>query len=262
MSAKRTSPARARIRLATQGDDLGMNHSTNLAFVEAYRKGLLRNAALLVPCPAVEEAAKLLAKEKGLCISLHTCMNAEWDSLKWGPVAPIDKVRSLVDKNGMFHQTTTAFYKGRPRTEHILTEIQAQLDRARELGFTVTFADAHMGWSWILRERGKEHLFEEWRRCNGLLRHKRYGWLRPVNYMVDPVERLMLQLERAAPGQYWVGGHPAYNNAEMRKLGHPGYEGDIVGASREWERRIFTDRRLLAYCRNRGIVAIRHDEAR
>jgi hypothetical protein len=55
-----------KVRVATQGDDLGTNHTTNLAFVEAYRKGVLRNVSLLACTPFIEEGAEMLAGEKGL----------------------------------------------------------------------------------------------------------------------------------------------------------------------------------------------------
>jgi hypothetical protein len=82
-----------------------------------------------------------------------------------------------------------------------------------------------------------------------------------VDCLADPVQRLILQLKRAEPGQYFMIGHPAYDNAETRALGHPGYEGDIVATSREWERRIFCDERIVSFCRERNIRPIRHDEA-
>ena len=249
----------AGIRIATQGDDLGANHSANTAIAEAYHTGILRNAAVLACCPGVEEAAKLLAGEKGLSFALHTCMNAEWDSERWGPVAGAEKVPSLVDARGHFFQSVPALWENKPDVEHVFVELQAQLDRARGLGFEIRFADAHMGWTWILKEQAPR--LEEWKRKNGIRDHKAYSWLPKVECLADPVERLILQLRRAEPGQYMMIGHPAYDNEEMRRLGHTGYDGEIVAISREWERKIFTDPRIVAYCREAGVRPIRHDEA-
>ena len=66
-----------RIHLITRGDDLGTNHSANAAIREAYETGILRNASLMAGCPAAEEAAELLAGERGLCVGLHSTLNAE-----------------------------------------------------------------------------------------------------------------------------------------------------------------------------------------
>ncbi|MBW7458257.1 hypothetical protein K0U00_29885, partial [Paenibacillus sepulcri] len=61
-------------------------------------------------------------------------------------------------------------------------------------------------------------------------------------------------------GSYVLVGHPAYDNEEMRTLGHFGYDGETVAREREWERRIFTDPRVLSFCQLNGIVPARYDE--
>ena len=38
----------------------------------------------------------------------------------------------------------------------------------------------------------------------------------------------MNALKAAADGEYLIVGHLAYNDAEIRNLGHPGYPGDAV----------------------------------
>ena len=89
-----------------------------------------------------------------------------------------------------------------------------------------------------------------------------YGQRLPqVNVEGDPVEQLIAQLDAAPPGQYLIVGHPAYDNEEMRALGHEGYPGDVVAAEREWQRRIFVDPRIVAYCRENGVKPMRYDEA-
>lgn len=247
------------IRIATQGDDLGANETTNRAFAEAFHQGVLRNAAVLACGPSIEHAAKLLAKEKGLCFVLHTAVNAEWTNVRWGPVAGADKVPSLVDDTGNFFRTTVETWNNKPQVEHILIELQAQLDRARDLGFDIKLADAHMGWTWIFNE--DEPKYHDWRHRNGLIDRPVYSPLPKVECMADPVQRLMLQLTRAVAGQYLIISHPAYDNAETRALGHPGYEGDLVATSRDWERRIYCDPRIVQFFKDHHIHPIRHDEA-
>jgi hypothetical protein len=248
-----------RIRLATQGDDLGSCHTANLAFEEAYKKGILRNASLLSICPGIVEAAEMLAGEKGLCFGLHSSMNSEWDSVRWGSVAPPDKVPSLLAEDGKLFQTTTQLFHSGPKFEEIMIELQAQLDYARKLGFEVTYADAHCGWTWILKEREDE--FGKWCEREGLIRRKRYDRLPKVEIEGDPVEKLIARLEAAEPGTYATGGHPGYDNEEMRALGHEGYPGERVASEREWERRIHSDERIVKYCKEHDVVPIRHDEA-
>ena len=250
----------ARIHLITRGDDLGTNHSANVAIREAFEKGVLRNASLMVACPAVEEAAEMLAGEKGLCVGLHSTMNAEWDSVRWGPVLPAERVPSLVDAQGHFFQTVRALHEHSPDIDEVFAELQAQLDRARALGFEIKYVDRHMGWGRAVE--GLEERFQRWCEGEGILNHRHYhrGLPRP-DAAGDRVEQVIAALEAAAPGQYALVGHPAYDNAEMRALGHRGYPGEQVAREREWERRMFVDARMVEYCRESGVVPTRYDEA-
>lgn len=250
--------AEPRIRLVTKGDDLGSCHTANLAFDEAFRKGQLRNAVVMPICPDIVEAAEMLAGEKGMCFGLHSSMNAEWDSPKWKPVSPPEKVPSLIDDNGCLFQTCDTLFHRPFVFEEVFIELQAQLDYARTLGFDIKFADAHCGWTWILKDRADE--FTAWGERNGLMQRPTVGRLPEVECDGDPVEKLIARLEAAEPGTYIVGGHPGYDNEEMRALGHPGYPGEQVATEREWERRIHTDPRILEYCASNGVVPTRFDE--
>ncbi|MGH9937478.1 MAG: ChbG/HpnK family deacetylase, partial [Blastocatellia bacterium] len=64
-----------RIRLITRGDDLGCARSLNRAMKECYEKGILKNCSVLAATPYVEEAARMLAKAKGLCFGLHCVLD-------------------------------------------------------------------------------------------------------------------------------------------------------------------------------------------
>jgi predicted glycoside hydrolase/deacetylase ChbG (UPF0249 family) len=251
----------ARIHLITRGDDLGTNHSANAAIREAFESGILRNASLMAPCAAVEEAAEMLAGEAGLCIGLHPTMNAEWDSVRWGPVLPAESVPSLVDDRGHFFQTVRALAERGPDVDEVFAELQAQLDRARALGFDVRYVDQHMAWSRAVE--GMEERFERWCERTGILPHYRCHRALPRagSEEGDRVEQVIAALEAAEPGQYALVGHPAYDDDEMRALGHKGYPGEQVALGRRWERLMFMDPRMVQYCRENGVVPIRYDEA-
>ena len=118
------------VYLITRGDDCGSSHSANRAIMEAYRRGVLKNVSVMVVCPAILEAAEMFAGESDICCGLHVTMNAEWDSISWGPVLPPQRVPSLVDSRGVFFQTTKALYENKPFLDEIMLEIQAQLDKA------------------------------------------------------------------------------------------------------------------------------------
>ncbi|MBK9316960.1 MAG: ChbG/HpnK family deacetylase [Acidobacteria bacterium] len=254
-----------RIRLITRGDDLGCARSLNRAVKECYQKGILRNCSVLAASPFVEEAASMLAKSKGLCFGLHCDLTSEWDNVKWGPVAPREQVPSLVDKRGYLHQTNEAV-RASAKADEALIELQAQLDKARRLGFDIRYADLHMGTVQFVP--GLPDKFGDWCRTNRLIDTRRIGGRlslprsspidrrRPGDYVLD----LISSLKAAADGEYLIVGHLAYDDAEIRNLGHPGYPGQAVAHNLNWERLAYVDPRILKFVRENGVAPVRYDE--
>jgi hypothetical protein len=249
-----------RIDLITRGDDCGSNHTANVAIMDAYQNGILKNASLMIPCAAIDEATEMFVRDSGLCCGLHCTVTAEWDTVRWGPLLPPEHGPSLVDGRGHFFQTTRALHENGARVDEIMAELQVQLDRARDLGFDVRYADTHMGFLWVAE--GLDLAFDAWCQREGILNARHYGQRLPrVDAEGDPVEQFIACLNAAPPGQYLIVGHPAYDNTEMRALGHPGNPGDEVAVRREWQRLMFMDPRIVAYCRENGVRPIRYDEA-
>lgn len=258
-------PPSARIRLITRGDDLGCARSLNRAVRECYEKGILKNCSVLAASPHVEEAAKMLARAKGLCFGLHCDLTSEWDNVKWRPVAARDQVPSLVDSNGYLHQTNDAV-RAAARADEALIELQAQLDKARKLGFDIRYADLHMGTVQFVA--GLPDKFGEWCRANRLIDTRRIGGrlsLPPLSpntrkHPGDYVADVMNTLKAAPDGEYLIVGHLAYDDAEIRNLGHPGYPGDSVAHNLNWERRAYVDPRIIKFVKENGVQPIRYDE--
>ncbi len=260
-----TLPQSPRIRLITRGDDLGCARSLNRAVKECYEKGILKNCSVLAAAPHIEEAAKLLAKTKGLCFGLHCDLTAEWDNVKWRPVAGRDKVPSLVDSNGYLHQTNEAV-RAAANADEALLELQAQLDKARGLGFDIRYADLHMGTVQFVA--GLPDKFGAWCRTNRVIDTRRIGGRlnlprtspvsrkHPGDYVVD----VMNALKAAPDGEYLIVGHLAYDDAEIRNLGHPGYAGDAVAHNLNWERLAYVDPRSVKFVKENGVQPIRYDE--
>ena len=115
---------------------------------------------------------------------------------------------------------------------------------------------------WGRAVEGLDERYARWCEREGLRPHHLYHRPLPrAGGQGDRVEQLLAALKAAEPGQYAVVGHPAYENAEMRALGHAGYPGEQVAREREWERRMFMDPRVVRYCQENGVVPIRYDEA-
>ena len=244
-----------RIRLITRGDGSGMCHSANTAVLEAFEKGILRNTSMMVPCPAFDEAAEMYRDLDGLCLGLHATLNAEWDLVKWGPVLPPDEVPSLVDEHGHLPQTTQALHERGVVPAEMMAEIQAQLDLARSKGLDIAYVDTHMGFTWVDEMADRMAAFAE---REGLIYRHPVGRLPDAEgEFADPAERLIARLDAADPGTYLFVTHPGHDDEEMRRFGHPGLAPGQVAREREWDRRVFTDRRIVEYCAANGVEPVR-----
>jgi chitin disaccharide deacetylase len=258
-------PPPARVKLITRGDDLGCARSLNRAVKECYQNGILKNCSVLAASPYVEEAAKSLAKTKGLCFGLHCDFTSEWDNVKWGPVAPREQVPSLVDGKGHFYQTNDAV-RAHAKADEALIELQAQLDKLRRLGFDVKYADLHMGTVQFVT--GLPERFGDWCKKNRLIDTRQIGGRlnvprsspidrkHPGDYVLD----VMNALKTAQDGEYLIVGHLAYDDDEIRNLGHPGYPGVAVAHNLNWERLAYVDARMLKFVKENSVQPIRYDE--
>jgi len=247
-----------RIRLVTRGDDSGSCNTANVAVWNAYKKGILRNTSIMVPAPAFHEAAQMYSEDPGLCVGLHITLTAEWDNVRWGPVLPVDEVPTLVDAKGHFFKTGRALNDNNPKVEEMLAEVQAQLDLARAEGLDIRYIDTHMGVGWI---NGLGEKLVELAEREGVLypRDSVKGLPRVEGEFENPVDALIARLDAAEPGTYLIVGHPAYDRADVRMFDHAGLK-ESQGIARDWQRRIFMDRKILDYCEETGVVPIRYTE--
>src|ERR1700735_5425953 len=88
--------------LVVHADDLGETHSVNAAAIKALQGGTINSASMMVPCPWFPEIADYAKSHPDADFGLHLTLTSERVYYRWGPVAPTDKVPSLVDQNGYF----------------------------------------------------------------------------------------------------------------------------------------------------------------
>jgi chitin disaccharide deacetylase len=129
-------------------DDIGMNHSVNLALEEVAKTGMPFSATVLFVCPWYQEAVEILKKYPQIPVGVHLALNSEWRGYRWGPVLGKGGVPSLVDSAGYFLPSTRAFLANKYDLGEVERELSAQVERAVQSGLKITFIDAHMGMAW------------------------------------------------------------------------------------------------------------------
>jgi len=130
--------------LIIHADDLAVSHSQDIASFDALDRGAVTSASIMVPCPWLTEVADYAKAHPGADLGLHLTLTAEWKTYRWGPVASINTVPSLLDPSGYLWPETE------PAVAHIKEEdaereIRAQIQRAYAMGIHPTHVDSHMG---------------------------------------------------------------------------------------------------------------------
>nr|WP_294949991.1 ChbG/HpnK family deacetylase [uncultured Mucilaginibacter sp.] len=126
-------------------DDIGMNHSVNMAMEQVAKTRMHFSASVQFACPWYQEAVAILKKNPQISVGVHLTLTSEWRYYRWGPVLGKDAVPSLVDKVGYFRQSTGDFARGGYKMEEVELELSAQIERALATGLKITYIDPHMG---------------------------------------------------------------------------------------------------------------------
>ena len=226
-------PADARL-LIIHADDLGMSHSVNKATFEALEKGWITSSSILVPCPWFPEVANWAKTHPDADLGIHLALNSEWEQFRWGPVAPSDRVKSLLDANGYFPLDPEDFKD--PKPEELRTELHAQVEKARSAGIRISHFDSHMAalfgspvLSKVYQDLGREYSMPILVEAAGTFSPQQRSLTPTPEHTITQVisiapgvpEREWLNWYKNAlaplkPGVYELIVHLAYNDDEMR----------------------------------------------
>jgi len=141
LKAQQTAAPEVLFRL----DDIGMNHSVNLAIEKVARTGMPFSVSLVFVCPWYQEAVEILKKYPNVTVGVHLALNSEWRNYRWGPVLGKGGVPSLVDSVGYFLPSVDAFLASKYDLGEVERELSAQVERALRSGLKITYVDHHMG---------------------------------------------------------------------------------------------------------------------
>jgi predicted glycoside hydrolase/deacetylase ChbG (UPF0249 family) len=126
-------------------DDIGMNHSVNMAVKKLAESGAPFSTSVMFACPWYQEAVDILKNHPQVTVGVHLTLNAEWRYYRWGPVLGRSAVSSLVDSLGYFLPSVKAFSESKYKLDEVERELEAQIQRAIGTGLTISYIDPHMG---------------------------------------------------------------------------------------------------------------------
>ncbi len=132
-------------KLLLRIDDIGMNHSVNLAVKKLAEANIPFSTSVMFACPWYQETVDILKNHPHVTVGVHLTLNAEWKYYRWGPILGKEGVPSLVDSLGYFLPSVSAFEKSKYKLEEVERELTAQIERAIGTGLKITYVDPHMG---------------------------------------------------------------------------------------------------------------------
>lgn len=130
--------------LIIHADDLGVSHSENIASILAMKAGVVNSGSIMMPCPWVPEIASYAKENPSADLGLHLTLTSEWKFMKWGPVASVHEVSSIVNDDGYLYSDCQEFSKY-ANVGEAKKELRAQIELAYQLGINPTHLDSHMG---------------------------------------------------------------------------------------------------------------------
>ncbi len=252
-----------RIRLITRADDAGLNLTVNKAIRSSVKQGIVRNISLLAPGPAIVHAAECFGDlSDEVDFGLQVCLTDEWENVRWGPVAGAAQVPTIVRNDGTFPFDVAELKQLAPAIDEIMTEVNAQYERLRALGFVLKFLDQYMDYGGIpgVEEEltafaGRNNLSAALARAGATRVPPLPGWSGPGEH---PGTELADHLATVGEGTYLLVGHPAFKTDEIEFLKRPGQPRGDALLSRNRQRRMFADIEIVDYCANSGIEPIRY----
>lgn len=142
--------------LLVNADDFGMYPAINAGVVRAFQAGIVQSTSLMVPCPGAAQAIQLLTDNPEIHVGVHLSVIRDIEQYRWGPLAPMERVPSLLDESGSFYSTgRMSEMLGRAKLAELEVEFRAQIEAARAAGPAPTHLDWH-----CLHDGGRADIFD------------------------------------------------------------------------------------------------------
>ena len=129
-------------QLIVNADDFGLHTQINKGIIKGFQEGFITSTSLMCSAPAFAEAAELALANPALGVGIHLTLVGGV-----APAAAPEKVRSLLDEQGLFLPDYVAFasrfYRGGVKMSELETELCAQIERGLATGIKITHIDSH-----------------------------------------------------------------------------------------------------------------------
>jgi predicted glycoside hydrolase/deacetylase ChbG (UPF0249 family) len=143
--------------LFVNADDFGMYAAINEAIIRAFKEGIVRSTTLMVPSPGAPEAIQLIRENQDIHFGVHLSIVRDYEHDLWGPLAPWEKVSSLLDENGNFyvHARQAELFEQARRNE-VEIEFRTQVEAVLATG---CHRPTHLDWHSLLNG-GRTDIFD------------------------------------------------------------------------------------------------------
>ncbi len=125
-------------------DDVGMSFDSNEGAIRSMTEGVANSCSIMMTCPWVPGYLHYVKENPTIDAGLHLTLTSEWKDYRWGPLTGKSVTPGLVDSEYAFYPSVNEVVL-HASAEEVYTEIKAQLNRAKTMGFTPTHLDSHMG---------------------------------------------------------------------------------------------------------------------
>jgi predicted glycoside hydrolase/deacetylase ChbG (UPF0249 family) len=148
-------PSDARV-LIINADDFGMYPAVNSAVLKSIESGIASSCSVMPPCPGIRRALELLQDRPYIPFGVHLTLVSDFATYRWDPVAPAEKVPSLLDGNGRFLPSTDqAQFLAQADLDEVELELRLQIEAVLSTGLTPTHLDWHS-----LADGGRDDIFD------------------------------------------------------------------------------------------------------
>ena len=128
-------------RLIVNADDFGLHEAVNRGIYQSHSEGIVTSTSLMAGGAAFDDAVAIKRRCPKLDVGIHLTL------VGGRPVAPVQRIPSLVDEQGQFCSSYPVFLarylQGIIRLADVEQELTAQIEQIKQAGLNPTHLDSH-----------------------------------------------------------------------------------------------------------------------